>query len=458
MLNLSAIILAAGEGKRMNSKKSKLLHEVCFKPLIHWVYDAVNKAGATQKVLVVGHRAQQVMDYMGEDKTYALQKEQLGTGHAVMQAMPNMPTQGCIVILAGDAPLVTAQTIKAAAEFHNENKLAVTVITAELFDPTGYGRVIRNSDGSLLKIVEQKDATEAEKSVKEINSGLYCFDAALLHNALGKLTNNNAQGEYYLTDTIEILLKDGYTAGAFKLTDSTEIMGINNRVQLAEVNAIMQKRILEKQMLAGVTIIDPTSTIIGDDVIIGSDTVIYPGCIIKGKTTIGEDGIIGPNTSITDSIVAEGCEIINSVVLKSQIGSDTHIGPFAYIRPNCNIGSHVKVGDFVEVKNSNISEGTKISHLTYIGDSDVGCNVNFGCGTVTVNYDSKKKHRTTIMDNAFIGCNTNLVAPVTINENAYTAAGSTITKDVPQGSLGIARSRQENILDWVTKRFGGDKK
>lgn len=452
MSTLSAVILAAGAGTRMKSQKSKVVHEVCFRPLIQWVYQTANKAGAEKIVTVVGHKAEQVTSCLGEDKLYALQEQQLGTGHAVMCAMSELTEDGCVLVLSGDVPLITPETLHAAVAYHNENRLSATVITAEVSHPTGYGRIIRDDNSDVKSIVEEKDASPAQKQVTEINSGLYCFDIGLLRAALTELNTDNSQGEYYLTDTLAILLKNGYRVGAYKMEDPHEIMGINDRVQLAQADEIMRRKLVEAHMLKGVTVLDPSTTYIGADVTIGQDTLLYPGCILQGTVTIGQDCRIGPNCHIINSSIGDRTECISSVMTNSLVGCDTHVGPFAYIRPNCKVGNEVKVGDFVELKNTNIDDGTKISHLTYVGDSDVGKGVNFGCGTVTVNYDSKNKHRTTIGNHAFIGCNTNLVAPVTIGDNAYTAAGSTITEDVPENSLAIARQRQSTKEDWRLKK------
>ena len=309
-----------------------------------------------------------------------------------------------------------------------------------------------DANGNLVKIVEQKDATEEEEAIQEINGGMYAFDAKLLKYALSKLTNNNVQNEYYLTDTIEILLKDGYKVDAIATKEADDIAGVNSRVQLAGVTTVMKNRVNEKHMANGVTIIDPMNTYIESDVVIGKDTIIEPGCMLQGNTIIGENCHIGYNSKIVNTKLANEVEVEISVITDSFVDDGTHVGPFAYIRPNSHIGKNIKVGDFVEIKNANIGDGTKISHLTYIGDADVGKNVNFGCGTVVVNYDGQKKHRTTVGDNAFIGCNTNLVSPVVVEENAYTAAGSTITKTVPKDSLAIARAKQENKENWVSKK------
>lgn len=447
-----SIILAAGQGTRMKSSTSKVLHEIFHKPLVYYPIEAARYAGAQEVCLVVGHKSEEVMKTFGDTVKYALQAERLGTGHAVMQAMDFIGDDGEILVLYGDTPLITAQTIEKMLAFHRKKKNAVTVLSALVDDPTGYGRIVRDESKHFVKIVEQKDATDEEKRITEINGGMYVFEAKHLKSALSKITNNNKQQEYYLTDTIEILLHEGYNVDAIAIMNPDDILGVNSREQLAQATAIMKQRINRKHMDNGVTLIDPHHTYIDPEVEIGQDTVIEPGCIIEGNTSIGENCIIGYNTKIRNCKVGNSVAIESSMLIDSQIDEGCHIGPFAYIRPNSHIGAKVKIGDFVEIKNATIGEGTKVSHLTYIGDADVGCDVNFGCGTVVVNYDGEKKHRTTIKDHAFIGCNTNLVSPVVIEENVYTAAGSTITQDVPKNSLAIARARQEIKPEWVTKK------
>lgn len=447
-----SIILAAGQGTRMKSSTSKVLHEIFHKPLVYYPIEAARYAGAQEVCLVVGHKSEEVMKTFGDTVKYALQAERLGTGHAVMQAMDFIRDDGEILVLYGDTPLITAQTIEKMLAFHRKKKNAVTVLSALVDDPTGYGRIVRDESKHFVKIVEQKDATDEEKRITEINGGMYVFEAKHLKSALSKITNNNKQQEYYLTDTIEILLHEGYNVDAIAIMNPDDILGVNSREQLAQATAIMKQRINRKHMDNGVTLIDPHHTYIDPEVEIGQDTVIEPGCIIEGNTSIGENCIIGYNTKIRNCTVGNSVAIESSMLIDSQIDEGCHIGPFAYIRPNSHIGAKVKIGDFVEIKNATIGEGTKVSHLTYIGDADVGCDVNFGCGTVVVNYDGEKKHRTTIKDHAFIGCNTNLVSPVVIEENVYTAAGSTITQDVPKNSLAIARARQEIKPEWVTKK------
>lgn len=449
----TSVILAAGMGTRMKSKMPKVLHKVCGKPLSKWVIDASKAAGADKVCAVVGHKAETVKEVLGDVCEFALQAEQKGTGHAVMQAMDVIKnSKGEVVILNGDTPLITAETINKAIEYHKNNGNQATVITAILDDATGYGRIVRDNDGSVLKIVEQKDASEEEKKINEVNSGMYVFDAQALVYALDKITPNNAQGEYYLTDTLEILLSAGKKIGGYAISDNDEIRGINDRVQLNEAEKIMQKRINEYHMRNGVTMRNPESVYIEDGVEIGNDTEICQNVTIKSGTKIGSDCVIGSGSMLDRAVIHDGVDVLSSVILESEVDEGTHVGPFAYIRPNCHVGKEVKVGDFVELKNSNIDDGTKISHLTYIGDSDVGKRVNFGCGTVTCNYDGKKKYRTTIGDDCFVGCNTNFVSPINVGDGVYIAAGSTITEDIPENSLSIARARQVNKEGWKDKR------
>lgn len=452
-MSFTSVIMAAGMGTRMKSKMPKVIHKVCGKEICRWVIDAAKNAGSDKVCTIVGHRADMVKEILGDICEFALQAEQKGTGHAVMQAIDVIKSaKKEVVILNGDIPLITAESIKKAVNYHRENGNQATVITAVLDDATGYGRIVRGDDGGVRKIVEQKDANDEEKKINEINSGMYVFDSESLLYALEKLTPNNAQGEYYLTDTLEILLNAGKKVGGYAIADNDEIRGINDRIQLDEAEKIMQKRINEYHMLNGVTIRNPQSVCIEDDVEISSDSEICQNVTIKSGTKIGSDCVIGSGSTLDKAVIGDSVNVISSVIIESEVGAGTNIGPFAYIRPNCTVGSDVKVGDFVELKNSTIGDGTKISHLTYIGDSDVGKGVNFGCGTVTVNYDGKKKYRTVIGDNCFIGCNTNLVSPVNVGDGAYIAAGSTITEDIPEDNLSIARARQVNKDGWKDKR------
>ncbi len=450
----TSVILAAGMGTRMKSEMPKVIHKVCGKELVRWVMDASREAGADEIAVIIGHKADMVRPVIGDDAKIAIQAEQLGTGHAVMQAIDYIrDAKGCVVVLNGDTPLITAQTIKKAVAYHEEQGNSATVITARLDDATGYGRIVRGENGDVLRIVEQKDASEEEKKINEINSGMYVFDSEALAGALEKLTPNNAQGEYYLTDTLEILRAEGKKTGGYTIEDNDEIRGINNRIQLSEAEAIMQKRINEEHMTNGVTIINPSSVFIGSDVEIGRDTIIASNVTLIGNTKIGSGCTVEMGCRIENSEIGDNVSVLNSVILSSKIGEGTSVGPFAYVRPGCEVGKHVKVGDFVEIKNVTIKDGTKISHLTYLGDTDIGSNVNFGCGTVTCNYDGKDKFRSTIGDNVFVGCNTNLVSPVKVSDGAYIAAGSTITDDIPEGTLAIARARQVNKDKWNGNKY-----
>lgn len=450
---LMSIVLAAGEGTRMKSKLPKVLHKVAGASMVEHVLDVVKHVDCQRKVVVVGHGAEEVKKAIGHrDIKFVLQSELLGTGHAVMQAEKEIPEGGNVIVLYGDTPLINEKSIEEFIKFHIDNDFSASVLTTEINDPTGYGRIIRNEFDKVVAIIEEKDANINQKKIMEINSGIYCFKAGELKKSLSKLDNNNNQGEYYLTDVIEILNNQGKTVGAYRVEDYTEIMGVNSRRQLAEAEKIMQYRILGNLMDKGVTIIDPNNTYVGKKVKIQRDTVIYPGCFIMGSTEIGEDCEIGPNTRIEDSKVKDSVEIKNSTVLQSSIDSNTKVGPYAYLRPNSDIGKNVKIGDFVEVKNSKIGDNSKASHLTYIGDGEIGENVNIGCGVVFVNYDGKNKNKTIIEDNAFIGCNVNLIAPVVVKKNAYVAAGTTVTKEVPKEALSIARAKQSNIEGWVKRK------
>jgi bifunctional UDP-N-acetylglucosamine pyrophosphorylase/glucosamine-1-phosphate N-acetyltransferase len=451
-MKIKSLILAAGQGTRMKSQKPKVLHEVLGQPLVYYPIEAGKTAGALETCLVIGHGAEKVQAKMGENYQYVLQKEQLGTGHAVMQAIAFIENSDHLIILNGDIPLITGETIKKMVEYHLNKKNAATVLSAKVSNPTGYGRMIRDENGIFSKIVEQKDLSPEQLEVDEINGGMYVFESQALLSALSQLTNTNAQNEYYLTDTIEILLQAGRKVDAYVISGEEEILGVNSREQLAQTTAILQQRILKQHMANGVTIIDPQNTYIESSVRIGQDTIVEPGCMLKGETSIGSRCEIGYHTKLTNMTIKDDVVIDISVLTDSVVEEGAHIGPFAYVRPNSRIGKMTKIGDFVEIKNAVIGEGTKVSHLTYIGDADVGKNVNFGCGTVVVNYDGEKKHRSTIGDHAFIGCNTNLVSPVVVEESAYTAAGSTITERVPKDSLGIARARQENKEGWVKRK------
>lgn len=445
-----AIILAAGEGKRMHSKKPKVLHELCGKSMVEHVCSCAKEAGAEKIVVVVGHCGDEVKKKL-RGVEFAYQETQLGTGHAVMQADKYIK-EGSVLVLCGDIPLLRAETIRDMYEAHKAQNNHVTVLTAEFENPFAYGRIIRDSNDNITAIMEERDANSEQKKIKEINSGIYLFEGRSLKEALIELNRDNDQGEYYLTDVIKILNKKSLKIGSYKIKDSNEIMGVNNRLQLSKAEALMRKNILEEHMLSGVTIIDPGNTYIDIGVKIEKDVTILPSCIIKGNTYIEEDAVIGPYSKIVDSYIGKGVTVQNSVVLESRVGEGTKIGPFAYLRPGNNVGKHAKIGDFVEMKNSNFGDNSKASHLTYIGDGDVGKNVNLGCGVVFVNYDGKKKHRTIVEDESFVGCNVNLIAPVKVGKNSYIAAGTTLTDNVPEGNLAVGRVRQENKEGWVKRK------
>ncbi|MGX9132860.1 bifunctional UDP-N-acetylglucosamine diphosphorylase/glucosamine-1-phosphate N-acetyltransferase GlmU [Rummeliibacillus sp. JY-2-4R] len=452
MTNIYAVILAAGQGTRMKSKLYKVLHPVCGKPMVEHVVEHIQELNAERIVTVVGHGAEKVQEQLKDKSEYVLQAEQLGTAHAVQQAEPLLgELDGTTIVICGDTPLIRPETMKALYEYHEANHAKATILTAIAEDPTGYGRIIRGEDGQVAQIVEQKDATPEQRKVTEINTGTYCFDNKALFEALKLVKNDNAQGEYYLPDVIEILQKQGEVVAAYVTESFSETLGVNDRFALSQAESIMRARINEVHMRNGVTIINPENTYISADAKIGRDTVIQPGVLIDGSTIIGEDCLIGPNSHIKNSQIGNRTSVHSSVVEDSQIGDDVAIGPFAHIRPASNVGNHAKVGNFVELKKTTLGEGSKASHLTYLGDATIGTDVNIGCGTITVNYDGKNKYQTIIEDNAFVGCNANLIAPVTVGKNSFVAAGSTVTNDVPENALAIGRSRQENKENYVNK-------
>ena len=447
-----AIILAAGQGTRIKSNIPKVLHKVCGKEMVNHVIDNMRKAGISDINVIVGKGAEKVKESTADrGVSYSFQKEQLGTGDAVKSAKEFLKDKdGVVAIFAGDAPLTKVETIDRLFVEHINKGNSATLLSALVDDPTGYGRIIRNGE-EVMKIVEHKDCNEEELKVNEMNAGMYCFDIKELVASLELLSNNNSQGEYYLTDVIGILKDQNKKVGAL-VTEYEDTIGVNSRAQLAEAEEILRNRINKMHLDNGVTLIDPKTTYIGIDVEIGKDTIIYPNNIIEGKTIIAENCTLLQNNRIKDSVIEDGVDIQSSVILESKIGKNTTVGPFAYIRPDSNIGCNARIGDFVEIKKSQIGDNTKVSHLTYIGDAEVGSGCNFGCGTVVVNYDGKEKHKTIIGDNSFIGCNTNLVSPVKVADNTYIAAGSTITTEVKEGDLAIARAKQRNIEGWVEKK------
>lgn len=452
-----AIILAGGKGTRMKSEQPKVMCEVIFEPMIKYVVDAVKEAGAEDICVITGYRHEIVESYLsGIDSNIktALQEPQLGTGHAVMQAREFIEAHkdDKILILNGDGPLMDADTINKAYDYHEENHNAITLISAIVEDTNGIGHIKRDENGVLLRIVEHKDATAEEKLIRESNAGVYWFNGAELMYALDHITNNNVQNEYYLTDSLEILINKGENAGAYVCENSEAVLGANDRKQLNDLNTIMRRNINDAHMINGVDIPCTDGVMIGKDVKIGNSSRILPNTIIIGSTVIGDNCTIGPNTYIDSSEIGNSVILDNCKILNSKIEDGADCGPFVKVRSNSVLKKGVHIGNFVEVKNSVIGEDTKSAHLTYIGDSDIGAGVNFGCGTVTCNYDGKNKSRCTIGDGAFIGCNTNLIAPVKVGDKAYIAAGSTITDDIPGDALSIARAKQVNKEGWVTRK------
>ncbi|SFB31655.1 bifunctional UDP-N-acetylglucosamine pyrophosphorylase / Glucosamine-1-phosphate N-acetyltransferase [Lentibacillus halodurans] len=452
MVKRFAVVLAAGKGTRMKSKLYKVLHPVLGRPMVQHVIEQLKPVKLDEMVTIVGHGAEKVAEYIGDDSQMVLQEEQLGTGHAVLQAEDLLTNQnGTTIVVCGDTPLITSDTYRALFDYHEQEGAKATILTAKAPNPSGYGRVIRDEQNEVKRIVEQKDANDSELLVDEINTGTYCFDNKALFDALQYVSNDNAQGEYYLPDVIEILQNRAEKICAFQTSDFEETLGINDRAALAHAEKTLKRRINDKHMRNGVTLIDPDNTYIGPDVVIEPDVLIHPGSILKGETTIRTDAEIGPHTEIDNCFVGKASVIRQSVAKNSHVGERVQAGPYAHIRPEASIGNEAKIGNFVEVKKSSIGDKSKVSHLSYIGDAEVGSNVNIGCGTITVNYDGKNKYLTTIEDDAFIGCNSNLVAPVTVGEGSYIAAGSTITKNVPEDSLSIARARQANKEGYASR-------
>ncbi|RJX36778.1 bifunctional UDP-N-acetylglucosamine diphosphorylase/glucosamine-1-phosphate N-acetyltransferase GlmU [Paenibacillus pinisoli] len=451
-MKVMTIVLAAGQGKRMKSKLYKVLHPVSGKPMVGHVLDTVREASSERTVVVVGHGAEMVKSHLGDAAEYVLQEKQLGTGHAVLQAAPLLSKEeGTTIVICGDTPLVQASTLHAMLKLHADSGAAATILSASFENPAGYGRIIRGEDGTVQRIVEHKDCSPEEAAVQEINTGTYCFDNRKLFDALSKVTNDNAQGEYYLTDVIGVLKEAGEIVQGFCTDDTAEAIGVNDRVALAEAERYMRERINRKHLLNGVTIIDPANTYIEASVQIGSDTVIYPGTVLRGATVIGEDCVIGPAAEVVDTVIQNGACIKYSTAAESVIGEESSVGPYANLRPGSKLGRGCKVGDFVELKNASLDDGSKVSHLSYVGDAVVGKDVNIGCGAITVNYDGFNKAVTEIGDGAFIGSNVNLIAPVKVGNGAYVVAGTTITHDVPEGDLAIARERQVNKPGYADK-------
>lgn len=438
-----AIILAAGRGTRMKSKKAKVLHELCGLPMIQHVINNVKEAGFDEVHAIIGPDSEEVSDYLGDSVKKTIQKDRLGTAHAVNQLRDRLADEeGETLVICGDTPLISSHTIQNLLEFHNERKSLATILSAEADVPTGYGRIVRNYDGSVKRIVEEKDATSEIRELHEISTGTFIFDNKTLFKALDKVTNDNAQNEYYLPDAVNILFSEHKLIDAYETMEFEETLGINDRVALSQAEALLREQINIRHMQNGVTLIDPKNTYIDAAVEIGMDTLIHPGVTLSGNTTVGENVTITTSSHITDSEIEDDAVIKQSVITGSKVGKGTNVGPFAQLRPGSKLGEEVKIGNFVEVKKSELENEAKVSHLSYIGDAHIGARANIGCGAITVNYDGKNKHKTEVGKDSFIGCNSNLVAPVKIGERSFIAAGSTVTDEVPEDSLAIARNRQ----------------
>ncbi|MGR4850808.1 bifunctional UDP-N-acetylglucosamine diphosphorylase/glucosamine-1-phosphate N-acetyltransferase GlmU [Streptomyces sp. LARHCF252] len=457
----AVVVLAAGEGTRMKSATPKVLHELCGRSLVGHVLAAAGELHPENLVVVVGHAREKVTAHLGEIAPAvrtAVQAEQNGTGHAVRMGLEALggSVDGTVVVVCGDTPLLTGATLDALAATHSADGNAVTVLTAEVPDATGYGRIVRDeATGAVTAIVEHKDATDAQRSIREINSGVFAFDGQLLADALKKVRTDNSQGEEYLTDVLGILREAGHRVGASVAGDHREIAGINNRVQLSEARRILNDRLLNQAMLAGVTVVDPATTWIDVTVTFEQDAVVHPGTQLHGATHLGEGAEVGPNSRLTDTRVGAGARVDNTVAVSAEVGADASVGPYAYLRPGTRLGAKGKIGTYVETKNATIGEGTKVPHLSYVGDATIGEQSNIGAASVFVNYDGREKHHTYIGSHCRTGSDNMFVAPVTVGDGAYTAAGSVITKDVPPGSLAVARGQQRNIEGWVARKRPG---
>jgi bifunctional UDP-N-acetylglucosamine pyrophosphorylase/glucosamine-1-phosphate N-acetyltransferase len=454
----TVVILAAGEGTRMKSSTPKVLHSIAGRSLVGHVLHAVDALNAQQVRVVVGAGREQVEAHLAEiapHVTTIFQEKRGGTGHATQLALDGLKTTGTILVLAGDTPMLTGTSLTQLLEEHHAGGFTASVLTAEHPDPTGYGRIIRGDDDSLLRIVEERDADEIQRDIIEVNSGVYAFDAAKLAAAIGKLKNDNSQGELYLTDVIEILRNEGGKIAAVLIDDFIEILGVNDRVQLAESAALLRDRINEDLMRAGVTIVDPLSTWVDSTATVANDVIIMPGSAISGSTTVATGAVIGPRTTLVDCTVSTDARVIESRCAESIIGEGVNVGPFTYLRPGTKLLKGAKVGAYVEMKNATLGEGSKVPHLSYVGDAVIGEGSNIGAATIFVNYDGVEKHYTVVGDHVRIGSDSMLVAPVTIGDGAYTAAGSVITEDVPAGAIGVGRAKQRNVLGWVLRKRPG---
>jgi len=455
--NVEVIILAAGLGTRMKSATIKILHRAAGRPIIDYVLDLASEVCEGAPVMVIGHQREAVQKQVGDRARYAVQEQQLGTGHAVMQAMPVLGHEGIhgkrVLILSGDVPLTSPDTLRRLIEEHERSNNALTLLTMKLDDPAMYGRIVRDDSGAVTRIVEAKDATDAEKKIREVNAGIYVFDGERLFENLSSLSTNNAQGEYYLTDLLGLLRNAGHRVGAVIVDDPIEAAGVNSRADLATVESEIQRRVVAKLMSEGVTFRNPGTVVIDSTVAIGADTVVYPFVTLEGTTKIGEGCVVEPGVHLINVTVGDDVHLKTGTVAEDAIIEDEAVvGPYAHLRPGSQLGRHVKVGNFVETKKAVFGEGAKASHLSYIGDAEIGANVNIGAGTITCNYDGVKKHKTVIEEGAFIGSDTQLVAPVRIGRGAYVGAGSTITKDVPPEALALSRTPQKTIEGWAERK------
>lgn len=460
MKNLAAVVLAAGKGTRMKSEKPKVLHIVAGKPMLFYPVNLLKNSGAGKIVLVVGFGSEAVVEaFRDYGLSFVTQEEQLGTGHAVSCALKELRGfDGDVLVLSGDVPLIKEETVKALLDLHRKGKAktAISIVTTVEENPKGYGRIVRDAEGEITRIVEEKDCSPLQRKIQEVNTGIYLFSASFLNDNIKKLGKENAQGEYYLPDLVHLAVEQGLRVDSITIPDSTEVMGVNNRVELARAGEHMRGRINEALMVSGVTIIDPQSTYVDFGATVGVDTVIYPGVRLSGTTAIGKKCVIEEGSVITSSKVGDGSTIKSySVIEDSEVGKENAVGPFARLRPGTVLADKVRIGNFVEVKKSTLGKGSKANHLTYLGDSVIGEGVNIGAGTITCNYDGTNKSVTKIEDGAFIGSDSQLVAPVTVGKGAYVGSGTTVTKDVPAGSLVITRSPEKVIEGWSARKLKG---
>jgi len=447
----SGLILAAGQGTRMNSVTHKALHPILGTPIIRIIVKTLREAGIMRPAVVVGYQASQIRTALGDAVDYVYQETQLGTGHAVLQARDEIARSSHVLVMMGDTPLVEAAALRRLMEAHCDSGAAATVLTAVVDDPSGLGRIVRSEHGSFV-VVEDSDLEPGQRDIREINTGIGCYRSDLLLEFLPRLAADNSQGERYLLDVLPLIRESGHVIASVRESDGESFLGVNTQQELARANSVYRDRILQGLMSRGITIIDPATTWIGPEVEVEPGVTILPQCTIMGRSEIGSGTLVGPVVHLVDTSVGQGCHLWYSVLEGSRLGAEVTVGPFAHLRPGVELSDRVKVGNFAELKNSTVGKGSKIPHHSYVGDTDIGAGVNFGAGAVTVNYDGMHKHRTHIGDGAFVGCNVNLLAPITISPGALVAAGSTVNEDVPEDSLAIARERQTNKPGWVRRR------